>query len=99
MNWLSVGISVVVSIFMLILTIKLNRNEKHAEKRSDAQQQESIIIMKSLKAIGHLSEANAIALRDGKVNGATKTALDYYKETKDGLDDYLLLQNARANHS
>jgi hypothetical protein len=93
---------VVVPLALYFIYRKIDKYEKKRdqkeEQRAKARQEENIIIMKSLKSLGHLGEATAIALRDGKVNGEMTTALKYYTETKDELNNYLYEQNAKANH-
>ena len=81
-----------------VRTVREEERTKRENESSQTRQQENIIIMKSLRTLGHLGEATAIAIINGKVNGEMKTAMAYYTETKDELNDYLLEQNARANH-
>lgn len=80
------------------MTVRENKRQEKEEQRAKALQKENIIILKSLKSLGHLAEATAIALKDGKVNGEMTTALEYYTKTKDELNNYLYEQNAKANH-
>ena len=54
----------------------------------------SVRILKSVNAIGKLTEANAIAIRDGRTNGELHTALDEYEKVDRELYQYLLEQNA-----
>lgn len=93
---------VIVPLALYLIYRKIDKYEKRRdrkeEQRAKALQQENMIILKSLKSLGHLGEATAIALKDGKVNGEMTTALKYYTDTKDLLNDYLLEQNAKANH-
>ncbi len=77
---------------------RLDRMEKRQNSREEARKQESVLIIKGLKACGHLSEATAIAMKRGHANGETETALEYYKDFTDDLSDYLLRQNAERNH-
>ena len=65
------------------------RDNRHAE----ARKQENILILKSIKAIGELTQANSIAIRDGKTNGELKHALTDYEKVDGELFDFLLDQN------
>lgn len=85
-----------------IVLRRIDKMEKRQEKRQDgrdaARKEESVLVISGLKAVGHLSEATALALKRGHVNGEMDTALDYYKDYNDGLSSYLLKQNAERNH-
>lgn len=70
-----------------------SRDEKEKEKEA-ADKRENILILKSVNAIGKLTEANAIAIRDGRTNGELHAALDDYGKVEKELYDYLLEQNA-----
>lgn len=77
---------------------RIDKMDKKMDKQSEAKKQENVIIISGLKAIGHLSEANAIALKNGHTNGETETAIGYYKKFTDELGDYLVQQNAEKNY-
>ena len=51
--------------------------------------------MKSLDAVGKLTYANAIAIRDGKTNGEMHEAMEAYNESKEEMYDYILEQNSK----
>ena len=55
--------------------------KKHEEKENERQKarvKENILIIKSIDAIGKLTYANSIAIRDGKTNGEFKEGLQAY---------------------
>lgn len=81
-----------------ILLRRLDRMEKKQDSREEASKRESVLIIKGLKAVGHLSEATALAQKRGHTNGETETALEYYHDFTDDLNDFLLQQNAERNH-
>ena len=72
-----------------------DKKAKRDEERDSAKRQESILILKSIDAIGKLTYANAIAIRDGKTNGEMKEALAAYTEVTQAMYDYLLGQVAQ----
>lgn len=87
------------SIISGLILRRFDKMEKKLDKQEEARIDESVIIISGLKAIGHLSEATAIAQRDGHTNGEMKTAMEYYKDSKDELNDYLLRRSAERTHS
>lgn len=100
MEYLTIIISVlgVGGIISGVVLRRLDRMEKKQDSREEARKEESVLVIKGLKAVGHLSEASALALKRGHTNGETDTALEYYKDFNDNLSNYLLRQNAERNH-
>ena len=77
---------------------RFDKLDKKLDRQEEARIDESIVIISGLKAIGHLSEATAMAQKRGHTNGETETALEYYKESRDELNDYLLRRSAERTH-
>jgi hypothetical protein len=73
----------------------LKKNEEREIERNKARVKENILILKSIDAIGKLTYADAIAIRDGKTNGEMKAAIEDYNEVKEDMYNYLLEQNAK----
>ncbi len=78
--------------------------QKKAKKRQikdDAMEQEgdrmeqTLLILKSLNAIGKLTRANSIALQDGKTNGELKEAMKEFEEMDSKMYDYLVTHGLR----
>ena len=67
---------------------KQQRKEEELEKDKATQ---TALVLKSLNALGKLTVANSIALRDGKTNGELKNALAEYKIVEKELYEYLIL--------
>lgn len=92
-------ISALSSIFsgLVLFFVKnfFKKQEKRESERSITSAKENILILKSIDAIGKLTYANTIAIRDGKVNGEITDSLQAYNEVKEEMYDYLLEQNAR----
>ena len=70
------------------------KREAKEDEKGAAEKRENILILKSVNAIGKLTEANAIAIRDGRTNGELHAALDEYEKVDRELYQYLLEQNA-----
>ena len=91
---LSIVASVVSGMALFFLQRFFKRKDKKDEKRDAVKAKENILIMKSIDAVGKLTVANSIALRDGKTNGEMHAALDGYSEISQEMYDYLLERNA-----
>lgn len=68
--------------------------EKEAESsaRAQARKQENLLTMRMIKAVGKLSYANSVAIKEGKVNGVMEEALIYYRDTSDEMTEFLQKQ-------
>lgn len=66
-----------------------HEKEQELKARADSRKQESLLTMRMIKAIGKLSYANSIAIKEGKVNGVMEEALMYYRETSSELSEFL----------
>lgn len=63
--------------------------EKEAEKRAEARKQENLLTMRMIKAVGKLSYANSVAIKEGKVNGLMEEAIVYYRDASDEMTEFL----------
>ena len=99
MNWINLIFSLLASIISGMVLLFLQKNTKKREENEDrlekAGVKEKILIIKSINALGNLTHANAIAIRDGKTNGEMHEATENYIQVKEELYDYLLEQNAK----
>lgn len=92
---LSVGASVISGMALFFLQRYFKRKDKKDECRDAVKAEENILILKSINAVGKLTVANSIALRDGKTNGEMHTALEEYGEVDKEMYEYLLERNAQ----
>lgn len=99
MELISIIISVATSIFSGIVLFFIKRYFDNKEKieieEEKARQKENVLILKSIDAIGRLTCADSIAIRDGKINGEMKDAVQSYIAIKSELYDYLIDQNSK----
>ena len=72
-----------------------DNKEKIEIEEEKARQKENVLILKSIDAIGRLTYADSIAIRDGKINGEMKDAVQSYIAIKSELYDYLIDQNSK----
>jgi len=87
--------SIISGMVLFLLQRFLKKNEERENERNKARAKENILILKSIDAIGKLTYADAIAIRDGKTNGEMKEAIEEYVEVKEDMYNYLLEQNAK----
>ena len=98
-NMISIIVSVCASIISGMVLFFLQRffkkKQKKDEERDRAKAKENMLILKSIDAVGKLTYADTVAIRDGKTNGEMKEAMKAYAEVKDELYEYLLEQNSK----
>ncbi len=99
MELISIIISIATSVFSGIVLFFIKRYFDNKEKieieKEKARQKENVLILKSIDAIGRLTYADSIAIRDGKTNGEMKDAVQSYIAIKSELYDYLIDQNSK----
>jgi hypothetical protein len=81
-----------------IVLRKIDKVNKKIDEQTEARVEESVVIISGIQAIGHLAEATAVAQRDGHTNGEMKTALEYYTESKDKMNSFLMRRAAERTH-
>ncbi len=72
----------------------LTRQQKKEEQRDAAKAKETVLLFRSLDALGKLSMANGVALRDGKTNGELTLALSEWEKVQRQMYDYLISSHA-----
>jgi len=86
------------SILSGVVLIVINKTNIKNEHREDARKKENILILKSIDAIGTLSEQTARCLRGEKPNGELTAALEYRKKVKHDMEDHLMEVNAELKY-
>ena len=92
---ISVCASIISGMVLFFLQRFFKKKQKVDEERDRAKAKENMLILKSIDAVGKLTYADAVAIRDGKTNGEMKEAMKAYAEVKDELYEYLLEQNSK----
>lgn len=69
---------------------KKRKAQAHASEHDEERAEQMSLILKYLNAIGKLTHANSIALRDHKTNGELKDAMKEYEEMDGKMYDYLV---------
>ena len=92
---MSICASIISGMVLFFLQRFFKKKQKVDEERDRAKAIENLLILKSIDAVGKLTYADAVAIRDGKTNGEMKEAMKAYAEVKDELYEYLLEQNSK----
>jgi membrane protein implicated in regulation of membrane protease activity len=92
---ISIASSIVSGMVLFFLQRFFKRKEDNDKKRDEAKRRENILILKSIEAVGKLTYADAIAIRDGKTNGEMKAAVKAYNEANEELYNFLLEQSEK----
>lgn len=85
-----------------IISRSVNRkmDEERDERKAleKAKLESELLMHEGLCATGHLAEATAIALKEGKSNGRTDRALEYYRTYIDKEDAFMRRQATERLH-
>ena len=92
---ISVLSSVISGMVLFFLQRYFKTKAKKDEERDNAKAKENYLILKSVDAIGKLTYANAVAIKDGKTNGEMHEAMECYSEARQEMYEYLLEQNSK----
>ena len=82
--------TIISSTVLFFLKGYLKKNQQRDEQRDHDKAKEIELILKCLNALGNLTVANSIALRDGKTNGELSAALSEYEKINKELYQYLI---------
>lgn len=86
----SIFASIVSSVILLCVKMYLAKIQAENQKREKLKNEESVLILRFLNAVGKLTHANSIALRDGKTNGELASAMKEYEQVDREIYEYLL---------
>ena len=92
---LSIFASVVSGMALFFMQRYFRSKNKIDGDRDETKAKENVLILKSIDALGKLTYANSIAIRDGKTNGEMKEGLNAYIEVKEDMYNYLLEKNSK----
>lgn len=82
--------SIFSGLILFVLKRYVRKNDEQKKSDNIYKQKENSLILRSLKALGKLTVANSIALRDGKTNGEMSGALDEYEEVEKEMYIHLI---------
>ena len=82
--------TIISGVVLFLLKRFINDHRKKELDRDLKIEQDNALVLRSIKALGNLTVANSIALRDGKTNGELKSALAEYKLVEKEMYEYLI---------
>ena len=92
---ISIASSIISGMVLFFLQRFFKNKSKKDDERDAAKRKENLLILKSIDAVGKLTYADSIAIRDGKTNGEMKTAIEAYKKADQELYEFLLEQTVK----
>ena len=92
---ISIASSIISGMVLFFLQHFFRKKAKKDEERDESKRKENLLILKSIDAVGKLTYADAIAIRDGKTNGEMKAAIEAYKKADEEMYDFLLEQSTK----
>lgn len=91
---ISITASIISGMVLYRLKGYFDRKEEQDKEKDKVLAKENILILKSIKSLGMLTQANAIAIKSGTVNGEMEEAMEEYNKVDRELFEYLLEQNS-----
>lgn len=89
----SIGVpTALTSFWFWLLKRKISKTEQEQSKREEARKKNELLTIKSINAAIALSEATALAIKNGHSNGETEAALQYAREIKHEQKNFLAEQ-------
>jgi len=92
---ISIASSIISGMVLFFLQRFFKNKAKKDEERDAAKRRENLLILKSIDAVGKLTYADSIAIRDGRTNGEMKTAIEAYKKADQELYEFMLEQTVK----
>ena len=92
---ISIASSIISGMVLFFLQRFFKNKAKKDEERDAAKRRENLLILKSIDAVGKLTYADSIAIRDRKTNGELKTAIEAYKKADQELYEFMLEQTVK----
>lgn len=92
---ISICSSIISGMVLFLLQRYFKNKAKKDDERDAAKRRENLLILKSIDAVGKLTYADSIAIRDGKTNGEMKTAIEAYKKADQELYEFMLEQTVK----
>ena len=87
---ISIASSIISGMVLFFLQRYFKKKHHEDEKREHQRHKKDVLLIKSINAIGDLTLANSIALRDGRTNGELKKALSEYDKVNKEMIDFLI---------
>jgi hypothetical protein len=92
---ISVASTFTSGVLLFIVQRFFNNQKKKEEAKEQQKADENALILRSLNALGKLTVANAIALRDGRTNGEMSSALSEYEKIEKEMYEHLVIYHSK----
>jgi uncharacterized alpha/beta hydrolase family protein len=86
---ISITASVISGLLLFFLQRFFKKQEKKETVIAKQRQRKNVLLFKSIKAIGDLTIANSVAIRDGKTNGEMHDAMNDYEQVDKEIYDFM----------
>ena len=90
--------SIISGIVLFVVKREFKKKDDEEKLKIKEKERENILVLRSINAIGKLTHATCIALKDGKVNGELSAALAEYETVDKEMYEYLIEVNSK-NHT
>ncbi|MBE6531797.1 MAG: hypothetical protein E7679_06925 [Ruminococcaceae bacterium] len=87
--------TVISGVILFLMKRFFTEQRRKEERRDKAKERDNVLILKAINALGKLTVADSIALRDGKTNGEMIAALEEYREVERELYEHLIGYHAK----
>ena len=87
---ISICCTAISGMILFFLQRYFKQKQKQEEKAEARREKKDMLMLKSLKAIGELTVANAIAVKNGKCNGEMHKAMEDFEEVDKELNSFLI---------
>lgn len=94
---ISICASIVSGMVLFFLQSYFKKKQKQDDERENKRHKKDILVIKSINAVGDLTLANSIALRDGKTNGELKKALKEYENVNKEMTDFIIENSVKGD--
>ena len=93
---LSIIVTVMSGVILFLMTRFLNQQQSKEKEKEAKKSEENTLILQFLNALGKLSIANCLALRDGKSSADMSAALNEFEKADKALYDYILASHVNS---
>lgn len=94
---ISICASIISGMVLFFLQSYFKKKQKQDDERENKRHKKDILVIKSINAVGDLTLANSIALRDGKTNGELKKALKEYENVNKEMTDFIIENSVKGD--
>ena len=91
----SIVVSVAASLLLFFAQRHFKKAEESSEKAEERRAEQQMLILQTVQAIGELTMASALAVKNGHTNGELTKAMAHFEEVDKELNNFLIKTAAR----